>query len=213
MAYRRESHRLFSFSKAPLVSQLFLSAVSFSVWHLYRKVWGLFCFVFLRRRLHGSGEEDRAGVIFGGLLYLGTSHAEVPCSDWSHLTSTVGERERERKGEIRITGLQKQYMFVFKFDFLKSGKRYPTRLLDLEPNLTSLFMHFKHSSNKICSVLNYLSPYFKDSAQTRHHVQSKYGVCVILVMFGVFACVRVAEVKDRMRKITNTGLLFFFFFF
>lgn len=70
-------------------------------------------------------------------------------------------------------------------------------------------MHFKHSSNKICSVLNYLSPYFKDSAQTRHHVQSKYGVCVILVMFGVFACVRVAEVKDRMRKITNTGLFFF----
>lgn len=93
MAYRRESHRLFSFSKAPLVSQLFLSAVSFSVWHLYRKVWGLFCFVFLRRRLHSSGEEDRAGVIFGGLLYLGTSHAEVPCSDWSHLTSTASGSE------------------------------------------------------------------------------------------------------------------------
>lgn len=212
MAYRRESHRLFSFSKAPLVSQLFLSAVSFSVWHLYRKVWGLFCFVFLRRRLHGSGEEDRAGVIFGGLLYLGTSHAEVPCSDWSHLTSTVGERER---GRVRLESqVYKNNTCLFlSLIFLKSGKRYPTRLLDLEPNLTSLFMHFKHSSNKICSVLNYLSPYFKYSAQTRHHVQSKYGVCVILVMFGVFACVRVAEVKDRMRKITNTGLLFFFFFF
>lgn len=58
-------------------------------------------------------------------------------------------------------------------------------------------MHFKHSSNKICSVLNYLSPYFKDSAQTRHHVQSKYGVCVILFMFGVFACVRVCVAEGQ----------------
>lgn len=56
----------------------------FSVSRLNRKV--------LKRRWHGSGEEDRAGLLLGGILYLGPSHAEVPCSDWSHLTSTAGER-------------------------------------------------------------------------------------------------------------------------
>lgn len=77
----------FFFLKAPLASYLFLSVAYYSVTHLNRKV----CFFQTKVAWRRGRGQSRSPV--GGILYLGPSHAEVPCSNWSHLTSTVSASE------------------------------------------------------------------------------------------------------------------------
>jgi len=98
----------------------FLFYVKKHLWHLMYFVGCLFfclsslqkCLCVFKRRLHGSGEEDnRAGLVLDDILYLGSSHAEVPCSDWSHLTSTVGKKAN---AWVSIPILQTQYVTSLK---------------------------------------------------------------------------------------------------
>lgn len=94
------------------------------------------------------------------------------------------------------------------FDFLKSGKRYPTRLLDLEPNLTSLFMHFKHSSKDLqCSELSFSIFQRQRSDQTSCPVII-WRLCYFVYVWGVCACSKGQNEENHK----NWSLFFLLFF-
>lgn len=91
----------------------------------------------------------------GGILYLDPSHAEVPCSDLSHLTSTVGER----KTKLRLVS-----QFYKHNTWVSLWKKIRLYLLHFVPNFINVFMHFKQAdttNTRPHNVLNHISPDFK----------------------------------------------------
>ena len=127
MAYHRGSHHHWLlFLTKHLWYGLFVSVVFFSVCCLSRKK---MCFFKTKVAWQWGKGQSRCPV--GGIHYLGPSHAEVPCSDWSHLTSTVRER--------KLTLVPQFYTSQHKGFILT---RHPIEIR-VVPQFHNCFMHFE----------------------------------------------------------------------